>query len=511
MKGSRPSLLRRIPSVDSLISSAEGQQLIAERGRPTVVRAIRHVQVELREELSAGSNLSEKPAPADETPEAGRSGAAPAGIDLSLAAVMARVRAALDAESAPSLRPAINAMGVIIHTGLGRAVLAPSAREAIVSVLEGYCTLATDIESGKRGDRDAHLNALLCRLTGAEASTVVNNNAAATVLILNTIAKDKEVIVSRGQLVEIGGSFRMPDVMRMSGAILREVGTTNKTHLRDYEDAINDRTGAILRVHHSNYRIVGFAEEPGIDDLAALGKKHSLPVIDDLGSGALVDLGRFGLEPEPLVQASIRAGATVACFSGDKLIGGPQSGIIVGEAETISRIKKNPLKRALRVGKLTIAALEATLKLFLNPDDLPRVHPVYAMLALTSAQLERRARRLERSLKIALVAAAASISNPSTAVISVEGGESQVGSGSVPAEFLPTKLLCLRPLRVSAEELALRLRRFEPPVFARVHKEAVWLDLRTVRPAEDRLLEAAILKSIQSPPPSSSPARGGEN
>jgi L-seryl-tRNA(Ser) seleniumtransferase len=315
------------------------------------------------------------------------------------------------------------------------------------------------------------------------------------------MARDKEVIVSRGQLVEIGGSFRLPDVMPLSGAVLREVGTTNKTHLRDYEEAVNERTGAILRVHHSNYRIVGFAEEPGIDDLVALGRQRGLPVIDDLGSGALIDLSRFGLEPEPLVQATVHAGATVVCFSGDKLIGGPQSGIIVGEAETIARIKKNPLKRALRVGKLTIAALEATLKLFLNPDQLERVHPVYAMLALTPADLERRARRLERSLRKALVAAGASISRPSTAALSVEDGESQVGSGSAPAEFLPTKLLGVRPLRIPAEELARRLRRFEPPVFARVHKDAVWLDLRTVRPAEDRLLESAILSGLRATKP----------
>jgi L-seryl-tRNA(Ser) seleniumtransferase len=470
--------LRQIPSVDSLLTSADGKQMISERGREAVLRVLRQVQNNLREELSTAAE-----------------------IDLSPAAVMARVRAALDAESASSLRRAINATGVIIHTGLGRAVLAPPAREAILSVVDGYCTLATDIESGKRGDRDAHLNALLCQLTGAQASTVVNNNAAATVLILNTIARDKEVIVSRGQLVEIGGSFRMPDVMRMSGAILREVGTTNKTHLRDYEEAINERTGAILRVHHSNYRIVGFAEEPGIEDLVALGRKCGLPVIDDLGSGALVDLGRFGLEPEPLVQASIRAGATVACFSGDKLIGGPQSGIIVGEAETIAQIKKNPLKRAFRAGKLTIAALEATLKLFLNPDKLPRTHPVYTMLALTPADLERRARRIERSLKKALVSASTAISMPAAAAITIDDGESQVGSGSVPAEFLPTKLLCVRPLRISAEELALRLRRSEPPVFARVHKDAVWLDLRTVQPGEDRILEAAILKTIQTARP----------
>jgi L-seryl-tRNA(Ser) seleniumtransferase len=494
--------------VDLLLRSAEGKSLFAEFGRETVLGAIRQVQSELRTEISAASRVAESStsAGADEmahpgAPIAGDSGpGAKAGnegsqasggadIDPFPAAVMNRVRALLEVQAAASLRRAINATGVIIHTGLGRAVLAPAARQALVTAVEGYSTLATDLESGKRGDRDTHLEGLLRRLTGAEASTVVNNNAAATVLILNTLARDREVIVSRGQLIEIGGSFRMPDVMRMSGAVLREVGTTNKTHLRDYEEAIGERTGAILRVHHSNYRIVGFAEEPGIEDLVALGRKRSLPVIDDLGSGALVDLGRYGLEPEPLVPASIRAGATVACFSGDKLIGGPQSGIIVGQAETIARIKKNPLKRAFRVGKLTIAALEATLKLFLNPDALPRVHPVYAMLSLGLDDLERRARRLERSLKRAPAAA-------SGVAITIQDGESQVGSGSVPAEFLPTKLLCLRPLGMSAEELGRRLRHARPPVFTRVHKDAVWLDLRTVPSAEDRQLQTAILSSL---------------
>jgi L-seryl-tRNA(Ser) seleniumtransferase len=493
--------LRLIPSVDTLLTNAEGKRLIAEFGRETVLRAIRQVQGELRERISAGGKVSEKPPAEGPLPETERPEALAADMDPSPAAVTRRVKAVLEAQSVASLRRAINATGVIIHTGLGRAVLAPSARQALLSVVEGYSTLATGLESGKRGDRDAHLNALLCQLTGAEASTVVNNNAAATVLILNTLAKDKEVIVSRGQLVEIGGSFRMPDVMRMSGAILREVGTTNKTHLRDYEEAIGERTGAILRVHHSNYRIVGFAAEPGIEDLVPLGRKHGLPVVDDLGSGALVDLGRYGLEPEPLVTASVRAGATVACFSGDKLIGGPQSGIIVGGAEAVARIKKNPLKRAFRVGKLTIAALEATLKLFLNPEALSGTHPVYRMLSLTPAGLERRARRLERSLKRALVSASTAIFSRSTVQISVEGGESQVGSGSVPAEFLPTKLLCLRPLRMSAEDLARRLRHARPPVFARVHKDAVWLDLRTVQPSEDRLLEAAVLSSLRAAEP----------
>ena len=265
---------------------------------------------------------------------------------------------------------------------------------------------------------------------------MANNNAAATVLVLNTLARGKEVVVSRGQLVEIGGSFRMPDVMAMSGAILREVGTTNKTHLRDYEEAVTGSTGAILRVHHSNYRIVGFAEEPAIEELAALGRARGVPVVDDLGSGALVDLARFGLEPEPLVAASVGAGADVACFSGDKLIGGPQSGIIVGQAARIEKIRKNPLARAFRCGKLTLAALEATLKLFLAPDTLTERHPIYAMLALTPDELGRRARKLAASLRKSL---------PVSVAVSVEDGDSQVGSGSVPVESLPTKVLC-RPL-----------------------------------------------------------------
>jgi len=374
-----------------------------------------------------------------------------------------------------------------MHSGLGRAVLSRAAIDAITEVTRGYSTLALDRESGRRGQRDSHVSGFLRELTGAEAATVVNNNAAATVVILNTLAKGKEVIVSRGQLVEIGGSFRMPEVMETSGVVLREVGATNKTHLRDYEKAVGPNSGAILRVHHSNYRIVGFAEEPGIEELVSLGRKHSLPVIDDLGSGALVDLREYGLETEPLVRTSVAAGADVVCFSGDKLIGGPQSGVIVGRAESIQKIKKNPLVRAFRCGKLTLAALEATLRLFLDPGKLRALHPVYGMFAVSMKAIDRRARRLKNALLQSL---------PPDTVISIEVGGSQVGSGSAPIETLPTRLLAVRPASLSPDEFARKLRLGEPPVFTRLQDNCVLFDLRTIRPDEDASVRDAIIAVI---------------
>ncbi|NTV82070.1 MAG: L-seryl-tRNA(Sec) selenium transferase, partial [Candidatus Aminicenantes bacterium] len=290
------------------------------------------------------------------------------------------------------------------------------------------------------------------------------------------------------QLVEIGGSFRMPDVMTTSGAVLREVGTTNKTHLRDYEAAVGESTGAILRVHHSNYRIVGFAEEPPIEDLVALGRSRGVPVVDDLGSGALVDLSAFGLAPEPMVRTSVEAGADVACFSGDKLIGGPQCGIIVGKSAWIQKIKKNPLARAFRCGKLTLAALEATLRLFLAAEKLAERHPIYRMLALAPDELARRAKKLAAALRKSL---------PAGVVLAVEDGESQVGSGAVPTETLPTKVLAVRAPALSAEDLARRLRFLAPPIYARIHKDAVLFDLRTIQPGEDAVVERALAKLLQ--------------
>ncbi len=461
---------RKIPSLDSLLREDAVRALVEEFGREVVVAEGRAALDEARGTIASG-----------------RADAAPAS-DVSTAGLAARLRSRLDAKLAPSLSPAVNATGIIMHSGLGRAVLSEAAVEALRAVSAGYSTLALDLESGKRVSRDRHVEAILRELTGAEAATVANNNAAATVLILNTLARGKEVVVSRGQLVEIGGSFRMPDVMTTSGAVLREVGTTNKTHLRDYESAITESTGAILRVHHSNYRIVGFAEEPGIEELAALGRSRGVPVVDDLGSGALVDLAPYGLAAEPLVRASVQAGADVVCFSGDKLIGGPQCGIIVGKPAWIQRIKKNPLARAFRCGKLSLAALEATLKLFLAPENLTERHPVYRMLGLTTDELGRRAKKVAAALRKSL---------PAGIMISVEDGESQVGSGAVPVETLPSKVLVIQAPGLSADDLARKLRFLHPPVFARIHKDAVLFDFRTLQPGEDAVVENALFELLK--------------
>lgn len=463
------TLLRQIPSLDALLREPGGEALVHEYGRQAVVAAGRAVLEDVRAQISAAAF--------EAGPEA-----------LTAGALLERLKDGLCRKFRPSLGPAVNATGIIMHSGLGRAVLSEDAADALLAVAHGYSTLALDLETGRRTSRDRHVEGVLRELTGAEAATVANNNAAATVLVLNTLARGREVIVSRGQLVEIGGSFRMPDVMKTSGAVLREVGTTNKTHLRDYEEAVGEATGAILRVHHSNYRIVGFAEEPGIEALAELGRRRGVPVIDDLGSGALVDLIEFGLETEPLVQASVRAGADVACFSGDKLIGGPQCGIIVGRATAIERIKKNPLARAFRCGKLTLAALEATLKLFLSPELLRARHPIYRMLSQSPPELGRRAKRAASTLRKAL---------PDDVRLSVEDGESQVGSGAVPVETLPTKVLAVAAPAFSPDELALRLRRFYPPVFARISRDAVLLDFRTIQPDEDTVIERALLTILK--------------
>jgi L-seryl-tRNA(Ser) seleniumtransferase len=465
-----PTLLRRIPSLDAILREPAAEALVREYGRQAVVAAGRAALDELRAKIQPADSAESLP-------------------DLSPGALIERLKDRLCEKFRPSLGPAVNATGIIMHSGLGRAVLSEDAAEALLAVAHGYSTLALDLETGRRTSRDRHVEGLLRELTGAEAATVANNNAAATVLILNTLARGKEVVVSRGQLVEIGGSFRMPDVMKTSGAILREVGTTNKTHLRDYEEALTESTGAILRVHHSNYRIVGFAEEPGIEELVELGRAKNVPVVDDLGSGALVDLKDFGLAAEPMVQASVRAGADIACFSGDKLIGGPQSGIIVGRTEYIQKIKKNPLARAFRCGKLSLSALEATLKLFLAPDALRERHPIYRMLSLTPDELGRRAKKLASSLRKSL---------PPDVRLIVEGSGSQVGSGAVPVETIPTKVLAVSAPSLSPDNLAARLRRFNPPIFARISKDAVLFDFRTIQPEEDVLVERALAALLKA-------------
>jgi len=383
----------------------------------------------------------------------------------------------------PSVSLAINAAGIILHTALGRAPLCQEAQEAIANAIKNYCTLAIDRETGKRGDRYQHLEELFCYLTGAEAAVVVNNNAGATMLVLNTMAFGREVVISRGQLIEIGGSFRIPDVMKRSGAIMIEVGTTNKTHPWDYERAITENTALLLRVHTSNYQIVGFTSEVPLKTLVDLGHEHNLPVIDDIGSGCLIDFEKYGLPPEPMVQDSIKARADIVTFSGDKILGGPQSGIIIGKKKFIDPIKKNPLTRALRCDKLTYAALEATLKLYLDEEHLPERHPVLKLLTISTKRLATRARTFRRHLKDIV---------EGECEIKAIDGFSQLGSGSLPAQYIPTKLIALKPQTMSAESLAAKLRDNEPPIFARIADDEVLLDLRTIREDETKVVEMAI-------------------
>ncbi len=382
--------------------------------------------------------------------------------------------------SRPSLRRVINATGVVLHTNLGRAPLAAAAREAAARVAAGYGNLEYDLQAGERGSRYDHCAELLRELTGAEAALVVNNNAAAVVLALNTLAEGRDAIVSRGELVEIGGSFRVPEVMAKSGARMREVGSTNKTHREDYEAAISADTGAILKVHRSNFRIVGFTAEVSLAELATLGRTHGVPVVNDLGSGLLLDLESIGLPHEPTASDALRDGADVVTMSGDKLLGGPQAGIILGRAEWIARMRKNPLCRAFRVDKLTLAALEATLALYRDPELAIREVPVLRMLALGAEELEQRARLWVDRLREAGVSAEA------------VPGASTVGGGAYPGVELPTTLVALNAAMRSAREVEAALRQGEPAVVARIVDGRVVLDPRTVFEEE----EAALLERV---------------
>lgn len=388
-----------------------------------------------------------------------------------LAAVLQDAQARLEGLSRPSLRPVINATGIILHTGLGRAPLAAAALKNIETALQGYCNLEFDLTNGKRGERNSHVSELLCRISGAEDALAVNNNAAAVMLALNTFCAGREAIISRGQLVEIGGSFRIPEVMQKSGARMHEVGTTNKTRFDDYRRAISAKTGAIVVAHTSNYRVLGFTEEVELQKLADLAHEHNLPLIHDLGGGVLIDLRRFGLPYEPLVQDSLRAGADVVTFSGDKVLGGPQAGLIVGKKQHIARLHRNPLLRALRCDKLTFAVLEATLRLYLNETTALLANPTLAMLALKSSTIKKRAAELFSALDPAIV---------ERYTIRVQTGKSQAGSGALPLEEMKSYALVLRPAAGRASTLAARLRAAVPPVIGYVQEEQVWLDLRTV-------------------------------
>ncbi|WP_456430729.1 L-seryl-tRNA(Sec) selenium transferase [Thermosulfuriphilus sp.] len=375
----------------------------------------------------------------------------------------------------PSLRPVINATGVVIHTNLGRSLLPKAAIEEMLSVADRYSNLEFNLEKGQRGSRYAHVEEILCELTGAEAALVVNNNAAAVLITLETLARDQEVIVSRGELVEIGGSFRIPDVMARSGAILREVGTTNRTHLRDYEAAIGPETALLMKVHRSNFQIVGFTKEVSSADLAQLAHSYDLPAVEDLGSGCFIDFSRYGLLREPTVQEILKAGVDVVTFSGDKLMGGPQAGIILGRADLINKIKKNPINRAVRIDKLTLAALEATLRLYRHEATAIKTIPTLRLLTMTEEEISRRARRLLRRIR------QAQIKGAEFGLLKVF---SQVGGGALPLANIPSRAIFVRSQSHPVVIIEERLRRLDYPIVARIEEEVLLLDVRTIKDEE---------------------------
>jgi L-seryl-tRNA(Ser) seleniumtransferase len=441
--------LRRIPAVEELLGRPALRDLEKRAGRPLVRQATRDVLEAVRLRIEAGED--------------------PAFSAESLERDIVR---RIESELSFSLQPIINATGVILHTNLGRAPLAQEAVEHLTETALHYSNLEYDLERGERGKRDAHTDRLMAKLVGSEAALVVNNNAAAVFLALNTLADGGEVVVSRGELIEIGGSFRIPDICAKSGALLREVGTTNRTRLSDYASAINERTRVLLRVHPSNFRIVGFTERPELQELVELAGRHHLILMEDLGSGCLVDLAPYGLKDEPPVSTSLRKGADVVTFSGDKLLGGPQAGIIAGRREPLQRIRRNPLFRALRVDKLTIAALEATARLYLRQDydAIPALRVIRASAESVAARAERLASRLAKLPGF---------------TVSLENGESVAGGGSTPGQGLATTLVSLSHARAGAEEVAVRLRQNQPPVIARLEHDQVRLDLRTVLDEEE--------------------------
>ena len=472
--------LRALPSVDELLGRPRIAALVQKSGRKLVTSAIRTVLSDARKQISTrawGADGGTVDAKNDDELES---------------LVVSEVENIL----APSLRRVINATGVVLHTNLGRAPLARQAVARIVATAPLYNNLEYDLERGERGKRDAHTSRLLAELCGTEAAIVVNNNAAAVLLVLHALAKGEEVIVSRGELIEIGDGFRIPEIMAESGAVLREVGTTNRTGIRDYEEAINDRTRLLLRVHPSNFRVTGFTDRPSLEELVALGKKVNLPVYEDLGSGCLADLTAAGIL-EPVVRSSGEAGVSVMSFSGDKLLGGPQAGMIAGKKEIVDRIRRNPLFRALRVDKLTIAALEVTLKSYLRGalDEIPALR----MIRLSAAEIGSRAEQLLAKLRPLL---------PDDVAIQIREGVSVIGGGSTPDQSLPTSLIAIASPRISARQLEENMRRPELqvpgpgksispiPVIGRIEDEQLILDLRTVQIEEEPELIARLAAAL---------------
>ncbi len=464
-------MLSQVPQVDKLLQTAEIEALLAEYPRELIIDHIRKYLDKLRREIQ-------------QMPEAEL-----AGFRLERDELIQRICQELQFALRPKLRRVINATGIVLHTGLGRAPLPKPAQQALIEVSEGFSSIEIDLDSGKRGNRHLLVEDLLIKLTGAEAAAVVNNNAAATLLALNTLAFGKGTIVSRGELITIGGSYRIPEIMKKSGTQMVEVGTTNHTDLWEYEQAINEQTGLLLKVHTSNYRIIGFVSEVPLAELVQLGHKHQLPVMHDLGSGMLFDLSRYGLPKEPVVSESIRLGADVVTFSGDKLLGGPQAGILVGKKKYIEAIKKNQLSRALRCGKLTFAALEATLRLFLDKEKLLEHHPVLKFMLRTEAELEQQAIALKDRLEQII---------GDRGELAIAEGLSEVGGGSLATESLPTRLVLLQMNQYAPATLARKLRLSDPPIIPRIVNDRVALDQRTIRPDEIELIVQAVAAIVST-------------
>jgi L-seryl-tRNA(Ser) seleniumtransferase len=446
------SEFRQLPSVDRLLSDERVKRFVTTFRRELVLSVARQRLEEERQSIVAGK------------------------ASASFGEIVESIIAELEGLESPSLRPVINATGVILHTNLGRALLSRETIAAMETIARGYSNLEFDLDSGDRGSRNIHVERILCQLSGAEATFVVNNNASAVLLGLTALARRREVIVSRGQAVEIGGSFRIPDVMRQSGARLVEVGTTNCTYISDYEQAITPRTAALLRVHSSNFRVIGFTQSVALEEMVALGRRYDLPVFDDVGSGCFLDTTAFGLGPEPMVPQSVAAGADLVFFSGDKLVGGPQAGIIVGKAELIRKLGKHPLARAVRIDKIRLAGLAATLLHYLKGEAVQKV-PVWSMLSIPLAEIEGRAKKW------------AEVLGERAQVID---GESMVGGGSLPGSTLPTRLVAIgmgkRRGGITAASLARKLRSQKVPIIGRISEDVLLLDPRSVLPEEDEIM-----------------------
>lgn len=466
--------LRKLPSVNELLDRPQLQKLKESVSHNVVVDGVRTFLDNLRGEMKNATSEINLPGPGE---------------------LAERIARWITSEDQPSLRPVINATGVLLHTNLGRAPLANAAIQAMAEVGPGYASVEVDLKSGQRSQRVRAVDKLLKELTGAEAAVVVNNNAAATLLVLTALAENREVICSRGQLIEIGGSFRLPDVMTSSGAQLREVGTTNKTRIADFAGAINENTAAMMRVHTSNYVVVGFTEQPTLAELVSLGSKRRLPVIDDIGSGALIDFSRYGISDEPLAGESIKAGADVVLFSGDKLLGGPQCGIIVGRKSLVEKIGKHPMMRAMRVDKTTLAALAATLRLYRNMEEAENQIPLLSLLSTPIENLQHRAERLAPQLAACgAIATAQPIED-----------HAFLGGGSMPTRQIKTWCVAVTPARGTVDQLAADLRTGEPAVFGRVQQNQLLIDLRTVFPAQDAQLAEACGGLAAKPAPPEAP------